>query len=368
MDKCKTITLELLRIALSDSPIEESSQLFEGCNWEKIARYSAQQGITALVWDGLNRVIQEGKLSIENLPDRATKLQWALAVERLEKRYAKQVSVIKRLASILEKSSITIMILKGYGLSLCYPKPSHRSCSDIDIWLYGKQKEGDDLLHKSLGITIDQGKHHHTVFYVDGVMVENHFDFLNLHAHRSSREIERELLKRTEEHSDEIGIGDSVVYMPPSNLHALFLLRHSASHFAAEKIVLRHICDWAMFLKHNASNIDWEWLYDVCRTQNMDRFLDALNGYAVDYFNIDSRLLPNFARRNDLEQRILNDILQPEFCEPKPEKGLIRIILFKYRRWWANRWKHHLVYREGLLHSFVTQAWSHILKPKAIKS
>lgn len=368
MDRCKSITLELLRIALSDSSIKGTTQLLDGCNWEDIARFSAQQGVTALTWDGLNKVVQEGKISTDNLPNKAIKLQWALAVERLEKRYAKQASVIEQLASILDVSHIKIMILKGYGLSLCYPTPSHRSCSDVDIWLYGQQKRGDDILHNSLGITIDKGKHHHTVFYVDGVMVENHFDFLNLHAHRSSREIERELLKRAEEHGDEIYIGDKVVYMPPVNLHALFLIRHSASHFAAEKIVLRHITDWAMFLKHNASKIDWTWLYKVCRTQNMDKFLDALNGYAIDLFDIDKSTLPNFARRSNLEERILNDILEPEFRERRPEKGLIRIILFKYRRWWANRWKHQLVYREGLLHSFVTQAWSHILKPKALKS
>ena len=343
--------------------------------------FASNHNISAVVWDNIQHAMACGQIQMDQQLSKAEKIQWALATEQVERKYARQKAVIAKLSGFFAEHGIKMMILKGYGLSLNYPVPNHRPCSDVDIWLFeerqtsdGKtekhsaQQKADNLLREHFNIEIDEDKHHHTVFYVDGVMVENHFDFLNLHAHRSSREIERELLKRTEEHSDEIGIGDSVVYMPPSNLHALFLLRHSASHFAAEKIVLRHICDWAMFLKHNASNIDWKWLYDVCRTQNMDRFLDALNGYAVDYFNIDSRLLPNFARRNDLEQRILNDILQPEFCEPKPEKGLIRIILFKYRRWWANRWKHRLVYREGLLHSFVTQAWSHILKPKAIKS
>lgn len=44
-----------------------------------------------------------------------------------------------------------MMVLKGYGLSLNYLKPSHRPCGDIDIWLFGKQKEADDARGTSQG-------------------------------------------------------------------------------------------------------------------------------------------------------------------------------------------------------------------------
>ena len=40
--------------------------------------------------------------------------------------------------------------------------------------------------------------------------------------------------------------------------------------------------------------------------------MDALNGYAVDYFNIDSRLLPNFARRNDGKGQFVNNLISYE--------------------------------------------------------
>jgi hypothetical protein len=59
-------------------------------------------------------------------------------------------------------------------------------------------------------------------------------------------------------------------------------------------------------------------------------------------------------------------ILSPEFSEPKPHSGTLRIVAYKFRRWWANRWKHRIVYREGLIKSFITQVYSHIIKPKSI--
>lgn len=39
-------------------------------------------------------------------------------------------------------------------------------------------------------IEIDRGHHHHTVFYWKDFMVENHYDFVNVRAHSSSRELE----------------------------------------------------------------------------------------------------------------------------------------------------------------------------------
>ena len=39
-------------------------------------------------------------------------------------------------------------------------------------------------------VVIDNSHHHHTVFEWEGFTVENHYDFVNVHAHKSSREME----------------------------------------------------------------------------------------------------------------------------------------------------------------------------------
>lgn len=359
----KQLLINLLKSGLG---CEISAQPKEPFDWPEVYRMAAEQGVAAIAWDGLQRLITNGIITNDQMPDKATKLKWALATEQTEKRYNKQYKAIVKLSDIYAKHNIKMLILKGYGLSILYPRPEHRSCCDIDIWLFGEQERADNILRDKLGIKIDEDKHHHTVFHIDGVMVENHYDFLNIHAHASNKDIEARL-KQLAETPDEITIEERVIYRPNANCHALFLLRHAAAHFAAVEIVLRHIIDWAMFVKHQHQDIDWAWLREVCRQHNMELFLDAMNALAAYLCDIEISCMPGTVRRPELEKRILNDIIKPEFSAPQPQSGLIRIVWYKFRRWWANRWKHRIVYRDGLARTFLTQTQSHIAKPKSIK-
>ena len=201
-----------------------------------------KQGVVAIVWDEVMRAMAEGSIAPEQQPSKAVKLQWALATEQVERKYLRQVQVIEKLARFFAEHNIKMMILKGYGLSLNYPVPNHRPCSDVDIWLFEEyktsdgsiarrsaQQRADQLLREHLNIAIDEDKHHHTVFYVDGVMVENHYDFLNIHSHHSNRIIEQRLQQLTQRPMLEIEVEGAAVYLPSADFHALFMLRHSAS-------------------------------------------------------------------------------------------------------------------------------------------
>ena len=171
---------------------------------QKIYQITSAHGIAAVAWDYIQRKDADEKLALDLQPlSKADQIRWMVTVEQVERKYEHQKSVIAKLAKFFAQHGIKMMILKGYGLSLNYPVPNHRQCSDIDIWLleekcaedgsverYGVQQKADKLLHEHYNIPIDEGKHHHTVFYIDGVMVENHYDFLYIHAHRSNRIIE----------------------------------------------------------------------------------------------------------------------------------------------------------------------------------
>ena len=82
---------------------------------------------------------------------------------------------------------------------------------------------------------------------------------------------------------------------------------------------------------------------------------------------MDAGLVPNIERDASLEERILNDILYAEFDEEKPKGGLFRIVWWKTRRYFANSWKHKLIYNESVLRTFIQSSYSHLLKPKTIK-
>ncbi|MBE6178020.1 MAG: hypothetical protein E7149_05885 [Rikenellaceae bacterium] len=356
--------LTLLRVALHPA-CEEPIEVPQGVDWAALYRLATEQGVLAIAWDGLELLVQRGVLPAEAQPKRMLKLQWAVNVQQIEARYGRQREALEGLAGFYAEHDIRLMLLKGYGLSLSYPHPEHRPCGDLDIWLYGEQQRADQLM-RAAGVPIDEDQHHHTVFTYRGVMVENHYDFLNVHSHRSNRTIEARLQALAAQGSEPVRVVEQTIHIPSADFNALFLLRHAAAHFAAAEIGLRHLIDWAMFLHRDGERVDWTALMRLAEKVNMHRFLMASNYLVKTYLGIDlpdplAAVTPN----QEEAERVLREILTPAFGDAAPRKNILKIWSFKWRRWWANRWKHRMVYREGLLQTFFVQLWSHLLKPKS---
>ncbi len=358
----------LLRRALGRlRPADEAFAGLPAAAWQALYRLAAAQGVLGIAWDGLRLLEEAGGLPADGAPPRELRIGWSFNTAQDERRYARQRRTIGRLAAFYAQHGIRTMLLKGYGLSLCYPVPEHRPCGDIDIWLYGRQQEADALLRREKGIAIDEEKHLHTVFRIDGVMVENHYDFLNVHAHPSNRQLERMLRTYAAQPGEEIDVEGATVVLPSADFNALFLLRHAAAHFAAAEIGVRHLLDWMLFAERYSDRTDWEQLERTAREMNMHRFLHCMNALATDLLGMEAACVPPVPRDPALERRVLDDILAPRFGEIPPKIGLLRGLIFRTRRWWANRWKHRIVYREGLLRTFFVQLRSHLLKPASLR-
>ena len=77
-----------------------------------------------------------------------------------------------------------------------------------------------------------------------------------------------------------------------------------------------------MFILRYCDKIDWTELYATARRMNMHRFLNCINAISINNIGVDAKLFPSFERDLKLEERVLNDILHPEFSEKFPEKVL----------------------------------------------
>ena len=276
-----------------------------------------------------------------------------------------------------------MMVLKGYACAMNWPVPNHRPCGDIDIWLFNQQEAADKELGSSFRIQdpsfkIDTGHHHHTVFEWEGFTVENHYDFLNVHHHKSNVEMERILKSLGDFENANDSLNDNRgrrirsvevcgerVYLPSANLHALFLLRHSMSNFASTGFQLRQLLDWAFFVEKHGEEIDWVWLEGQVEHFGMRRLYDVFNAICVGDLGFDVRLFPQVQFVPELKDRVLNDILSPEFSE-KESGGFLSRALFKYRRWRANAWKHELCFSESLWSAFWSGVKGHLMKPGMI--
>ena len=291
-----------------------------------------------------------------------------------EQRYALYRKAVGDLAAWYHAHGYRMMVLKGLACGENWPKPEHRPYGDIDIFLFGKQSEADALMvqeYKVQGFKVDNSHHHHTVFQWQGFTVENHYDFVNVHVHRSSRELEgifKSLVFKVES-LESVDSGEFKVNFPPANLHALFLVRHMVSHFSGASMSLRQVLDWGFFVKAHSEEVDWKWLTEVLEKYHMKAFFDCVNAICVEDLGFHplefKGLRVQEVQGSEMKQRVLNDTLSPEFSEETP-KHVWERVPFKYRRWKANRWKRELCYEDGQLRTFLGGVWNHLLKPAGI--
>lgn len=355
------LLFDLLRCSLNGEELDSRPFAdMEEWQWEWLFALSCPHNISAIVYDAVARLPEESR------PPRAVFLKWAVMTDQIETLYRHKKAVAGELARFYAEAGIDMMVLKGLGVSVYYPVPEHRSFSDVDIYLYGDVKKADLLISEKLGIEVSDDVHHHTTFEYKGVLIENHYDFINVHDHKSNRSMERLLKEFATQHGGRLGIDGVSVLLPAADFNALFLMRHMSAHYAAERISIRHLCDWMMFLKREHAKIDFEKINALYRQFNMNGFACAVNGILIDRFGMSADLLPPFERDHYLEMRIMNDIIYPEFAEKRPE-GATNIVRWKLRRFMANRWKHKLIYNESWVATFFQSAFSHLLKPATIK-
>ncbi len=68
---------------------------------------------------------------------------------------------------------------------------------------------------------------------------------------------------------------------------------------------------------------------------------------------------------SQMKEKVLMEVIAPTISNVRPKAFLSRII-WKYRRWRANEWKHKLCYKESMWSAFWSGLWAKILKPKTI--
>ena len=118
----------------------QANYQYQEIDWHKIMALAREQGVFAIVLDGVN------SLPDNQRPPKELLLQWIGEVlQGYEFRYGLYTKTIAEMVDFYNGHGFKMMVLKGYGFSLNWPKPEHRPCGDIDIWLFGQQKEADKV-------------------------------------------------------------------------------------------------------------------------------------------------------------------------------------------------------------------------------
>lgn len=349
--------LRLIRLGIGSDAIYNISGTID---WAAVDALAQEQGLSAIIIDAIDHLSERVR------PTKVQLLQWiGTTLHDYEYRYESYLRAIAGLAGFYNSYGLQMMVLKGFACSLDWPRPEHRPCGDIDIWLFGNQKEADHLIRNEKGIAVDTSEHHHTVFSWLDFTVENHYDFVNVHDYSSSQKLELLFKQLGKDDSHYTILKGEKVYLPSPNLHALFLMRHMVSHFASVSITLRQVLDWAFFVKAHHDNLDWDWLTSVLKKYHMFDFYSCINGICVENLGFDVNIFPSVQFNPSMKERVLLDIINPEYDVKEP-KQLLKRIRYKYNRWKGNWWKQELCYGESRCEGFLKGVWYHLLKPSSI--
>ena len=378
--------LQIVRLGIGHS----ADRITDEIDWNDIQDFAEQQGLYAIVLDGVE------KLPVSLHPPQDLLLEWIGEVlQDYEQRFKQYKRAIAELASFYNSHGYKMMVLKGYACGLNWPKPEHRPYGDIDIWQFGQQKEADALLEslefgdeslesvdssksskcldklggkaegKSSKIVIDTSHHHHTVFEWQGFTVENHYDFVNVYHRKSNRELEAIFKELGADDSHFVEVKGEKVFLPSPNLHVLFLLKHTMNDFTSFSMNLRQLLDWAFFVEKHSKEIEWKWLVGVLEKYHMLDFFNTINAICVEELGFDASIFFSHQIMQGLKDKVLKDILEPKFTAEE-STSLIPRLIYKYRRWRGNAWKHELCYQESMWSTFWYGVWGHLLKPKSI--
>lgn len=353
MEKTLVALGKLIRYGLR---LSEKCYIETNTNWNELYELALKQGVAAVALDGVNRCFENG---YDIGPDFQTKMEWIGLVTQMEQQYKLHEKHLRELAAFYQKCGIKMMVLKGYGLSKNYPIPNHRPCGDMDIYLFGEQERADQLIHDELGIEIDKSHHHHTVFKFQGETIENHYDFLNVHVRPSNKRIEAKLKKMADVRCKKED--DTNIYFPSVRFNAIYLLRHCAAHFASTEMTLRQVLDWGLFMEKNQEEINWDEYLPYLKQEKMFRFYNLLGLFCMKHFGFDASIFHGLYE-DELFERFSNEIMEPEFKD-KENGNLLWSLWVKPRRWWHNRWKNRLCYKESALEEFAYGLWAKVLKP-----
>lgn len=97
----------------------------------------------------------------------------------------------------------------------------------------------------------------------------------------------------------------------------------------------------------------------------MKDFFNLINAICVEDMGFSVDIFPSVQFVPELKERVLEDILDPEYTAAEP-KGFFPRVIYKYKRWQGNAWKQEMCYGESRWSAFWSGIWAKILKPASI--
>ena len=310
MDNNQEALLALVRAGIGGTNVV----LHDSVDWSTIQTLAEQQGLSAVVLDGVE------VRHIESVPLRQ-KLEWIGTVVQNEAKQKEQQQTTEQIAEFFHQNGIRSYVLKGAVVAECYPKPLHRWSADFDCFLLAENSEtdvwelGNQLIEKA-GFQVDRNFYKNSTLHLPNLTIENHRFMVPFRGNERLKRLEVMLQSILKSDKGEDRFADTSLCRPPVMVTALFLIEHAYSHFLHEGLTWKMVLDWMMFSKKHKDEINWNALDEQIDEYGFRRFYDSYNRlgqYLLGEINETSL--------TNLDKRMLKDVWS-ELTLPKLGSGL----------------------------------------------
>lgn len=350
----KTFLLALLKSAINKTELDKTKfSTLTDDEWQKLFDLSVKQGVRAVAFDAIDRSSE-----IVSIP-KSIKMKWLLNAMKVEELYERKFQKAAEFADIMKNDGLYTLTLKGAAISALYSTPTHREFGDLDCYLFtgslqqpiwgdGYEK-GNKLLEK-IGVEVERDYYKHSHVYYKGLMIENHQYFLPIRGNKRVKELEKHLREIAFPKGNHKYVKGTNLLIPSADFNALFLTAHALNHFLYETIRMRHICDWAFFLKEEQENVDWNAFYYWCDKMSYTRFVNTLNYICHHYLGVE--LSKDIKEDSTYVDRVLEDIWYADNVYNK-FKTKIGVRFAVIKNFFRSAWKHSELCEENAFISLI---------------
>lgn len=328
MEKSSKMLLSLLRASLRNEKGDPSA--FKDAtreDWTKLMKLADRASVAGFAFDGVSK-FKKGTVPSDVVLDMYD------FIKASESKYAKQEKVVGELSATLAEKGIDTVVLKGLGLSLNYPHPTHRHGRDIDIFtrLKNTVTEGrsnateilDDMM-MSRGIEVEEyrdPKAKHSEFEYKGLNIENHKYFVNKEHMKGAKLVDKLLHEKLNPVEKVLPNGTKIL-VPSTEFNTIFLAQHAFQHYAFGGIDLHNLVDWSMHIDKNGLKVPEE-----LKGTKLEKFMYALTNVSNKYLGTNVKAPED----KEYEQKLITKIVN--INENRPPKGInnLQLIMFKTKR------------------------------------
>lgn len=294
--------IEFLKFCLDDNKIKPVSA--NDIDWKKLLFWAEQQAIVGVFFDG----IQRGGKSLDIPTD--VLFEWIGYANGIENQNRKLNRKCSEIFKEYEESSMEIMLIKGQGNALLYPRPLLRTPGDIDILVSNIDRS--KLTNYAKTKDHLTGHHYHHIEYEDeDISIEVHFLPCSMNNPFYHRRRQKWLRRNKGRCRKELPDNEGKIRVPALKYNVVYQLAHMMHHFFDEGIGLRQMIDYYYLLRKAKGDVRCQ-MDDVRETLkylNLYKFAGAVMYIMKEVLGLDEKymIVPVDERRG---KTLLNEILK----------------------------------------------------------